>query len=144
MPKALNCLALILLLLHSTSCSTLRKATSNAESKLSKWDPKWQFYAVFRKIYLYKTDALCYKDKCDYCYRLDAWDDLKNNIDYESHQKNFYVCVYERKVCSNLTHIELLKKPKKLWVHQDLCDAYCQPIYNVRCLYLKKDKKYVC
>jgi hypothetical protein len=146
MPKALNCLALILLLLHSTSCSTLRKANAKAESSLSKWDPKWQFDVTkgSNSVYFYSTKKRCQSQGCIACYTLDAWKDLRNNISYHDSQKNFYICLYQRKVSRKTSDPKKPKESNKLWKYQDLCNAYCQPIYDLKCSYNNGKDGYVC
>jgi hypothetical protein len=140
--KLLNYILLILLIAHSSICESLRKSktatNTNTETYsstlLGKWDPKWQFELENGKIKIYEDRYKC-KEKCKFCYRVKKWADLYFNVLKD--RKKAVCTIKAEPVDENKKTDPAKPKTETTWDYEDLCNAFCQPMYKLRCVFTK-------
>jgi hypothetical protein len=141
--KILNYLALILLIAQSSTCISLKmaeKSKAEAATKLKEvWPLKYQFKINTRSskeqrnIDVFRTLNSCENECLGKCYAVSTWEDLYKNIKYADYSD--YVCVMtDRKAKNIFTNPNMLREQKKSWIFEDLCNAYCQARFNVKCV----------
>lgn len=138
----LNYIVLILLLTNSSICELLRKVKTStntisenqALTKFGNWDPKWQLELENEKVKIYEDRYKC-NEKCKFCYRVKKWADFYFNI---LKDKKKAVCVVKAKPIDEKIKTDPAKpKTETTWDYEDLCNAFCQPMYKLRCTFSK-------